>query len=419
MACNRLWRESANSWDSNRRRYSPSMLPFPRAPRAGLERDGRQAELRSLRSGLRRLRLVLHRGVAEEPAAAKEVGAERQIGMEAESEVRTASTRRSGNDASASDEATPPRSITSRRSRQGLCSRSLLLWQKSKEDLVKEMDSTIHVPGWSNIFTQPIINRIDMLATGVRTMIGVKVFGDDLDKIQEVSEASRRGASHRARHRSRRSRSDHRQGIPGNQDRSREGGPLRRERRRRARRDRGRSGGQADHEKIENRERYPIRIRYAREARADEEQIKNLLISPAGAAAMGSDSGVAMGGASGGPAKSSAASAARPLQIPLRAWPTCRSSKVRRRSRARTACSAPTCKLNVNTPDLVGYVEQAQRLVDQKVTPTCRRECIWNGAASSSTRFGPIARCGSCFRSCCFLSSSSSTSPTTTSWMPC
>ncbi|HEV3418348.1 MAG TPA: efflux RND transporter permease subunit, partial [Pirellulales bacterium] len=67
-------------------------------------------------------------------------------------------------------------------------SRGLLLWRKSKDDLVKEMDSTIQVPGWSNIFTQPIINRIDMLATGVRTMIGVKVFGSDLNQIQIVSE---------------------------------------------------------------------------------------------------------------------------------------------------------------------------------------------------------------------------------------
>ena len=49
------------------------------------------------------------------------------------------------------------------------------------------MDSAVQVPGWGNIWTQPIINRIDMLATGVRTMIGVKVFGDDLDKIQAVS----------------------------------------------------------------------------------------------------------------------------------------------------------------------------------------------------------------------------------------
>ena len=55
----------------------------------------------------------------------------------------------------------------------------LLLWRKTKADLVQEMDSVMQMPGWGNIWTQPIINRIDMLATGVRTMIGVKVFGND------------------------------------------------------------------------------------------------------------------------------------------------------------------------------------------------------------------------------------------------
>ena len=64
----------------------------------------------------------------------------------------------------------------------------VFLWKKSKDDLLKEMDSVVRMPGWANIWTQPIINRIDMLATGVRTMIGVKVFGNDLDKIQKVSE---------------------------------------------------------------------------------------------------------------------------------------------------------------------------------------------------------------------------------------
>ena len=50
------------------------------------------------------------------------------------------------------------------------------------------MDSVVQMPGWANIWTQPIINRIDMLATGVRTMIGVKVFGNNLDEIQKVSD---------------------------------------------------------------------------------------------------------------------------------------------------------------------------------------------------------------------------------------
>ena len=48
------------------------------------------------------------------------------------------------------------------------------------------MGRVLQVPGWSNIFTQPIINRIEMLSTGVRTDIGVKVFGPDLDTIDRV-----------------------------------------------------------------------------------------------------------------------------------------------------------------------------------------------------------------------------------------
>ena len=54
-------------------------------------------------------------------------------------------------------------------------------------DLVDdEMGRVLQVPGWSNIFTQPIINRIEMLSTGVRTDIGVKVFGADLETIDRV-----------------------------------------------------------------------------------------------------------------------------------------------------------------------------------------------------------------------------------------
>jgi Cu(I)/Ag(I) efflux system membrane protein CusA/SilA len=54
--------------------------------------------------------------------------------------------------------------------------------------LLKELDNVVRMPGWSNIWTQPIVNRIDMLATGVQTMIGVKVFGNNLEQIQKASD---------------------------------------------------------------------------------------------------------------------------------------------------------------------------------------------------------------------------------------
>jgi copper/silver efflux system protein len=55
--------------------------------------------------------------------------------------------------------------------------KSLFLWPKTKDELLQEMDSELQMPGWGNAWTQPIINRVNMLATGVRTQIGVKVFG--------------------------------------------------------------------------------------------------------------------------------------------------------------------------------------------------------------------------------------------------
>src|SRR6185436_16595678 len=66
----------------------------------------------------------------------------------------------------------------------------VFFWQRQsgpKGDLVDdEFGRVLQVPGWSNIFTQPIINRIEMLSTGVRTDIGVKVFGPDLDTVTRV-----------------------------------------------------------------------------------------------------------------------------------------------------------------------------------------------------------------------------------------
>ncbi|HKX52629.1 MAG TPA: CusA/CzcA family heavy metal efflux RND transporter [Nitrosospira sp.] len=52
------------------------------------------------------------------------------------------------------------------------------------DKLIAEMDQALQMPGVSNAWTMPIKNRIDMLATGIRTPIGVKVFGKDLDEIE-------------------------------------------------------------------------------------------------------------------------------------------------------------------------------------------------------------------------------------------
>jgi len=54
----------------------------------------------------------------------------------------------------------------------------------TKQDIVAELDSKLQIPGVRNGWTQPIINRINMLATGVRTDIGFKIFGPNLDTLE-------------------------------------------------------------------------------------------------------------------------------------------------------------------------------------------------------------------------------------------
>jgi len=56
----------------------------------------------------------------------------------------------------------------------------------TKDDLVAEMNARLQLPGWTNAFTQPIRNRVDMLTTGIRTPIGIKVYGANLAEIERI-----------------------------------------------------------------------------------------------------------------------------------------------------------------------------------------------------------------------------------------
>ena len=59
-------------------------------------------------------------------------------------------------------------------------------WRKglTKDDIINELNAKLQIPGVTNGWTQPIINRINMLSTGVRTDVGIKVYGQNLDSIQ-------------------------------------------------------------------------------------------------------------------------------------------------------------------------------------------------------------------------------------------
>ena len=57
----------------------------------------------------------------------------------------------------------------------------------TKEKLIAELDRTVKVPGLTNIWVPPIRNRLDMLATGIKSPVGVKVLGEDLNVIDGIA----------------------------------------------------------------------------------------------------------------------------------------------------------------------------------------------------------------------------------------
>jgi copper/silver efflux system protein len=253
------------------------------------------------------------------------------------------------------------------------------------------------MPGWGNIWTQPIINRIDMLATGVRTMIGVKVFGNDLDKIQQVAEEV--SAALR----------EVKGAVDVFPDQNLGKGYLEIviDRKRAARY--GVSvgdiqdvievalGGKTVTNTVEGRERFPVRIRYARAFREDEQQVKNLLVNASGPMVSGE-----MGAASGGmgdsapaagkmaarssEAAAAGATAARPLQVPLSMVADVHVVEGPAMIKSENGMLRSYVQLNVRDRDIVGFVEEAQRLVTQKVKLPQGMYLEWSGQFEHQVR---------------------------------
>ncbi len=274
----------------------------------------------------------------------------------------------------------------------GPFAKSLFLWQKTKPDLVQEMDSAVQMPGWGNIWTQPIINRIDMLATGVRTMIGVKVFGNDLDKIQAVSQEV--AALLRQ--------------VPGaadvfpDQDVGKGYLEINIDRQKAARYGVNVGdvqdvievalGGKEITMTVEGRERFPVRVRYGRAWREDEEQVKNLLVNASGPMAAGVED--AMGASSGGVSSPAGGAgkaagpgkAGKPVQIPLSAVAEVKIVEGPAMIKSENGMLRSYVQLNVRDRDIVGFVEEAQRIVAQKMSLPQGMYLQWSGEFENQVR---------------------------------
>ncbi|MGE0269414.1 MAG: efflux RND transporter permease subunit [Candidatus Omnitrophota bacterium] len=214
-------------------------------------------------------------------------------------------------------------------------------WRKglTKEKLIHEMDEKLTFPGVANIWTQPIINRIDMLATGIRTPVGVKIFGNDLSELERIAGEIKTIV----------------QGVKGAEDLYAEkitGKPyleILPDRYELARYNLTMEdvqdvieygiGGENLTMTVEGRERYPVRVRFARELRDSPDVIKRILVP--------TDSGafVPLG---------------QLADIRLREGPAMISSE--------NGMLRAYVLMNVRGRDMVGFVEEASRKVAREMS---------------------------------------------------
>jgi Cu(I)/Ag(I) efflux system membrane protein CusA/SilA len=149
----------------------------------------------------------------------------------------------------------------------------------TQDALIAEMDRALRITGAVNSWTMPIKNRTDMLSTGIRTTLGIKIYGPDLEVIQRIGRdiegalAGLRGTgsiyaerSFGGRYLDIRPRADAlaRYGLTTGDVQEVLGMAL---------------GGDLVTTTVEGRERFPVQVRYAREFRDSPEAISRLLIS--------------------------------------------------------------------------------------------------------------------------------------------
>ncbi|HEY3319317.1 MAG TPA: efflux RND transporter permease subunit [Planctomycetota bacterium] len=268
----------------------------------------------------------------------------------------------------------------------GLSSRAFL-WPKTKADLVAELDAALRVPGWSNIWTQPIINRVDMLATGVRTQIGIKVFGRNPDDIQkasnDVSNVVRNIAG----------------AVDVVADQTVGKGyvevELDREKAARYGANVGdiqdvievALGGKPITTTVEGRERFPVRLRYARDYRVDEESIRRILVSAAAGGGMSAKkTGAMAGGLTGGAPAAKAPTGGDMPTVYLGDVANVKVTEGPVMIKSENGLLRSYVQLNVRDRDIVGFVEEAQRVVASKVKLPEGAFLEWSGQFEHQVR---------------------------------
>jgi Cu(I)/Ag(I) efflux system membrane protein CusA/SilA len=243
----------------------------------------------------------------------------------------------------------------------GQMEKSLLLWQKDRADLVGfggELDRVMQMPGWTNVWTMPIQNRVDMLTTGVNTAIGVRVLGRKLDDVVRASEQIAVALKK----------------LPGAADVVAD--PVRGKGYLQIHIDRDRAGqhglnvddvnsivetalgGKVVTTTIEGRERRPVRVRFPRAWRESEESIKNLMIPT--------------------PLRSAPVSLGEIANVGIALGPASIKSE--------NGLLRNYVRLNVRDRDAGEFVEEARRLVASQITLPSGIQVEWTGQFEQEAR---------------------------------
>jgi Cu(I)/Ag(I) efflux system membrane protein CusA/SilA len=233
------------------------------------------------------------------------------------------------------------------------------------DELVEQLDHQMRFPGFQNAWTMPIRARIDMLSTGIRTPVGIKIFGPNLDTIQDLGiqiEGMLKAVPG--------TRSVYAERVAGGYfvdlDIQRDAiarygltvGEVQEV-------IQSAVGGMNITRTIEGRERYPVNVRYPRELRDDVEKLKRVLVP------------VRMAGAS----KMESGGAAGPgmAQIPLAQLADIRVTTGPAMIRDEDAMLAGYVFIDVTGRDIGGYVEEAKRVIKDNLKLPPGYFLSWSG----------------------------------------
>ena len=246
----------------------------------------------------------------------------------------------------------------------------------TSDKLIAAMDSALRLPGTTNAWTMPIKGRIDMLATGIRTPVGVKIFGPDLGELErlgrEVEEAVRT--------------------IPGTRsafaERSVSGYYLDIDIDRAEAARHGLNvgdvqtviatavGGMTVTQTVEGRERYGVRIRYPQELRDSPERLASVLIPVSHG--LGGPAGTPMAGGMPG-SSGNATSVGGETFVPLGQIATIRQEAGPMVVRTEGAQPTAWVYIDVGDRDIGSYVAEARTAVERAVVLPTGYTLVWSG----------------------------------------